>query len=365
MELPPILPASGLTVFRALRHVPYQFCAMMTKVNKAGRRQQRLIVVANGYLFSCLAAEGDVQRCLSLSLVTAVQHWTSAHSFALFVPSEYDMYLEFATAAVAAEFISVMPKNVPISDVDVINTTQLKLEKPAGYVRPPPATMATVFARLDSDRSVATSSVGRGQPRRSSRHHAADDQSGGHNNVVSRELAADDNRGAAGNAIPFPRLDAPTDEVGAGHRRWAVIESEEPGTLTTSDSMSTALDDDIAALRRGARSSAASGFAGSPSGSKLLATDDFDEPPVEDAGLPGRGRGLSGSPRRQQPDELRPAQELVAAMKRAELYRTLWTETLAAERERAAALRSVIDELRAEVQRLSMANLKLRKHLEL
>ena len=103
---PGMLPTGLKTAFAGLADVPIYYIGYVTKLNKVGRRQERLLVVLSECLFNC-TPNGDIQRCLRIESIDHIKTCPREASVFLSVPTEYNMVFEMPFVAYLAGCVSV------------------------------------------------------------------------------------------------------------------------------------------------------------------------------------------------------------------------------------------------------------------
>ncbi|CUG23429.1 Hypothetical protein, putative [Bodo saltans] len=140
-----ILPTSVMRAFQALRYIPLRYFALVTKINKKGKAQERVIVLTELHLYSCTKEDGSIKRCLSLSDIVRVITCRNRSEVALVVMeggAEYDLLFQAHSPAAMDEFLKHIPKDVEVKDMAMSllgnhngSDGALHLEKPKGYSR--------------------------------------------------------------------------------------------------------------------------------------------------------------------------------------------------------------------------------------
>lgn len=141
-----ILPSSVMAAFNALRYIPLRYFALVTKINKKGKAQERVIVLTELHLYSCTKEDGSIKRCLSLADISRVMTCRNRSEVALVVieggGAEYDLLFQAHSPTALDEFLKHIPKEVEVRDVAMSllgrhngAECSLHLEKPKGYSR--------------------------------------------------------------------------------------------------------------------------------------------------------------------------------------------------------------------------------------
>ena len=153
---------SSLCGFRALKHVHLLYADIVTKVNKTGKAQQRLVAITNSHLYSCLPQEGDIQRCIELAKVRELRLNRPKNELVLMVPDEYDMMLQARSAASFSALLAALPQTAEVLEINMpIPQQTLRLEKPLKFERFNPWLRSDNLPSLAATRECYNQSRGR------------------------------------------------------------------------------------------------------------------------------------------------------------------------------------------------------------
>lgn len=347
-----VLPDRFLLAFNCLRYLPYVYLDIVSKVNKVGKVQQRLFVLTATHGYSCLPTDGDIQRCFPLSAVTEVIVYQRGNEVALLMPSEYDYLVQVKNAASLQQLLGALStKKIVESNQPLQRQTQLKLEKPASFQKSNPAPVVISYPRCHRPK------LGGLRQHRSSTALSPTKES--FPSALTQEALkfdAEVSRGAATRdaAIDFERMVAADDQPAIP---WREVEhvADDGATVTAVVSPPQLVADPFGSEsdgRRRDRTPSPHSRAGRD-GPKLrrdMKSNELMAPIRSPRGVVPSGGQAGGN-----------LEEQLAFERRRNIqYRHMMAELIAAERETSSVLRQVIDDLRAEIDRLSVENMKLR-----
>ncbi|KEG07015.1 hypothetical protein DQ04_11241010 [Trypanosoma grayi] len=144
-----VLPRSLASAFRCLQDVPILHLAEVTKINRRGKRQRRIIVVAPAHVYSCME-NGSIQRCVAVHAIAAVHTWSGEGGphIGLKIPDEYDMLLGVGTVAEVAALVAALQTAARndannngrnelqiVEETEMISAAAYRLERPKGFQR--------------------------------------------------------------------------------------------------------------------------------------------------------------------------------------------------------------------------------------
>jgi hypothetical protein len=130
-----LVPVQFMTAFKAIKYIPYKFFAIVDKVNKRNLTQLRVLIVTDTHLYSATPLEGSIQRCIELRLIKEVRYCTARLQIGLVVPEEHDFLFSVSESQAFEEFKKILPKRIMWCEEAQTLAAVLALEKPADFVR--------------------------------------------------------------------------------------------------------------------------------------------------------------------------------------------------------------------------------------
>ena len=145
-DLTNVIPRDSIQAFRGLKHLPVRTVERVSKINKVGRHQDRVLVVTSTHIYSALPSDGDVQRCITLALLGEVRFYKARLEAAFIVPADllvqfYDPKSLLRVLACCKEYSSAKIVEEPTP----IEYLALALEKPEQFARAPLPVPVTSF----------------------------------------------------------------------------------------------------------------------------------------------------------------------------------------------------------------------------
>jgi len=130
-----LLPIELKKTFGALVDIPVLWMGYVTKVNKVGKKQIRVLVLLDECLFSC-STDGEINRCVSLGDVNSIETFPNESCLLLHISSEYDMMFSTTEWNTIVKEIRKRHPNLDIhqstTTSDKVNTR--RLQRPMGCV---------------------------------------------------------------------------------------------------------------------------------------------------------------------------------------------------------------------------------------
>lgn len=310
-----ILPRAYMHTFRALRGLTLKYFGLVSKTNRRGRVQQRVLVVTQSHLYSCLPEDGDIQRCIDLSHITEILVHAPKCEIALVVPSEYDLLFQALGEEALNDILSAVGTSCPrITQVDstLVKFGILRIEKPPGFSRVNPGS-CVMESQAHTSHGVSSS------PTKATGANGAKQLV----TPTAREPNGDHEMSVVAAHEPIAADPLVTDEAAFG---WQSVSKVVPPTSPTIDKIDSVVIPETPTDQR-------------------LSKNDMDLSVVwqsvngeSDRGGVVESRGL-------------PAQRL----------RDLLLDVIRSDREVIGELRATVDGLRSEVDRLMKDNLRLRQ----
>ena len=130
-----VVPIQFMNAFRAIKFIPYKFFAIVDKVNKRNATQIRVLIVTDTHLYSATPLEGSIQRCVDLKLIQEIRCSSSKLQVGLVIPEEHDFLFSLSEREAYEEFRRILPKRIVWREEPSSLASILKLEKPADFSR--------------------------------------------------------------------------------------------------------------------------------------------------------------------------------------------------------------------------------------